>query len=612
MERFLAFRWDPGLAAGAAQVERWLDGLRAARESWTEVLACAGLRVLLMRPPGGDVRTVAISDGSGIVIGPIFARGEGGTGRLSELDRHQLVGLLPGTEGRDAQRCWGSFVVIARDGISGDTHLVRDPCGSLPCFLTRSHGVDIACSYVGDLAALPGLAFSIDWTAVQAFLVHEYFITHHTGLRDVREVLPGQRVTLHAGGRSTAAWTWNPSRIASEPRRQTFDDARTQLRAIADDCFQAWGRTHDRVAVRMSGGLDSTIVANLLTRNTAAAVTGIHLIGRGYEAYELTLARLAARHAGIALVELELTESTADLGPVLAGPLLPRPTGQILGAAADKMMADACHALGCDSVMTGHGGDSLFLQRSIAGDAFIDFVRLNGLSRGLGRVAYETATLAQRPLRRVVGEACAYLIGRRTWEPLAFLDAPDAVHKRFLPDDIIDRLPPAYLNTDWLDETRHLPPCKGVQVRGVIALRNYHSLMSIGLSFDAVQPLISQPIVEFCLRTPAYLFGHEGIDRSLERSAFADLAPDRILRRHLKGFINHHLTEDLTANAATLLEFLIEGNLVSNGLVGRTSIEALFGAEEAIPARSLEPILSLLAAEAWVATWKAQPVVRPN
>lgn len=606
----MAFRWDPGIAAGAVQVERWLDGLRAARECWMQVFACEGLRVLLMRPPGSDARTALIGDGSGIVLGAVFSRGQGQMGRLSQIDRGQLAGLLSRAEDSDAQPCWGSFVVIARDVTSGDTHVVRDPCGSLPCFMTRSHGVDIACSFVGDLAALPGLAFSIDWTAVQAFLVHEYFITHHTGLRDVREVLPGQRVTLHAGGASTSAWTWNPSRIASEPQRQTFDDARTELRAIADDCFQAWGRTYDRVAVRMSGGLDSTIVANLLTRNTAAAVTGIHLIGRGYEAYELTLARLAARHAGIALVELELTQSTADLGPALAGPLLPRPSGQLLGAAADKMIADACSTLGCGSVMTGHGGDSLFLQRSIAADAFIDFVRLNGLSRGLGRVAYETATLAQRPLRRVIGEVCAHLIGRRTWEPLAFLDEPEAVHKRFLPADIVDRLPRVYINTNWLDETRRLPPCKGVQVRGVIALRNYHSLMSIGLSFDAVQPLISQPIVEFCLRTPAYIFGHQGIDRSLERSAFADLAPDRILRRYLKGFINHHLTEDLTANAATLLEFLVEGNLVSNGIVARSSIEALFATEEAIPARSLEPILSLLAAEAWVTTWKAQPVVR--
>lgn len=122
--------------------------------------------------------------------------------------------------------------------------------------------------------------------------------------------------------------------------------------------------------------------------------------------------------------------------------------------------------------------------------------------------------------------------------------------------------------------------------------------------FDAVQPLISQPIVEFCLRTPSYIFGAGGVDRALEREAFRDVLPEEVYRRHLKGFINHHLTHDIAENANALCEFLSEGRLVASGLVERKRVLDLFDGSTAVSAASLEPILSLLAAEAWVTTWQ--------
>ena len=48
-----------------------------------------------------------------------------------------------------------------------------------------------------------------------------------------------------------------------------------------------------------------------------------------------------------------------------------------------------------------------------------------------------------------------------------------------------------------------------------------------GVRLDAIHPFISQPLVEFSLRTPAFMFGDGGEDRALERRAFGDLAAVR-------------------------------------------------------------------------------------
>lgn len=452
MDRFVAFRWDTTSAEATARTGLWLVALQRANPGWVEVSTAPGFRVVAFQSDKASHVTAPTSNACGVIIGKVFEQGLGSRGRLTSLSAAALDDVLR-AEGRPASgRLWGSFVAIAHDAEAGTLTIARDPCGATPCFLTRAYGVDIACACVADIAALPGLTFSIDWHAVRAFLIHEYFITRHTGLRELREVLPGQRLIVDREGGVTAVMTWSPAQIAAAPNCQDFASARDELRSLAEDVFAAWGATYNHVAIRLSGGLDSSIVAAMMKRASTSRITGIHFVGRGYESFELKLARLAAARAGIALREIEMTPSTSDLSHILKVPRLPRPTGQILGASADAVLSEACREMGCDSIMTGHGGDSLFLQRAIAGESLTDYVRLNGLTRSTLRIAYETATLVQLPVFEIAGRALGQLVRRRRWQPLAFLSAPDAPFRRFLPDDSLQRLPAAYARSEWLEE----------------------------------------------------------------------------------------------------------------------------------------------------------------
>jgi asparagine synthase (glutamine-hydrolysing) len=420
----------------------------------------------------------------------------------------------------------------------------------------------------------------------------------------VRELLPGERLRLSSAGDATFSWLWTPAPFAERPRRRSPRDAQAELRSLAEDCLAAWTSDPSHIAVRMSGGLDSSVVASLASRHRTGRVTGIHLVGRGYESHELQLARIAARRAGVELIELEMEHSTADLDAVLKVPRLARPTGQILGASADTVIVQACEALGADCIMTGHGGDSLFLQRSIAGDTLTDYMRLEGYGRDFWRVAYDTAILTQKPIWNVLGGAVLRSLQQKPWQPLAFLNDPGAAYRTILTEESVAAIPASYLSHAWLEDARSLPPCKAEQVRGMVALRNYHPLLEHALRFASVQPLISQPLVEFSLSLPAYQFTDGGTDRSLERRAFSDLLPPEVATRLQKGFINHHLTDDIVANVRTLRAFVLDGQLVSNGVVSRPRAETLFSETEVGQARSLAAILNLLAAESWLASWR--------
>lgn len=406
------------------------------------------------------------------------------------------------------------------------------------------------------------------------------------------------RVTqrLHTGAPVRTAWLWNAAEIAKSPNMQKFVEAAADIRATAETCIEAIASDCESIVIRTSGGLDSSIVASLAARATQARVTALHLVGHGYESYERRLARLCAAKAGIELVELEVTGPALDVDGMFGTPRTARPSRQILSRSVDRPLIAACQNVQADCIMTGHGGDGLFLQRSLTSNAFSDHLRLEGLRPSTSRVAYECASLLEESIWSVLTRGLSFCFGVKRWDPVGFLD-----------DGLSAGLPPLdldYLRHDWLEEARSLPPGKAEQLRSIVALSLYSPMLGHGLAFDAVNPLASQPMVEFALRTPAYRLIEGGADRSLERAAFADLLPPEILRRTQKGFINHGLQSDIAQMTTPVREVLLEGRLVNEGHVDRTLIELLLSDAHSVNDAELDTLVTMLAVEAWLISWR--------
>jgi asparagine synthase (glutamine-hydrolysing) len=118
--------------------------------------------------------------------------------------------------------------------------------------------------------------------------------------------------------------------------------------------------------------------------------------------------------------------------------------------------------------------------------------------------------------------------------------------------------------------------------------------------------LMSQPVMETCLRIPAYVWITGGRDRSIARRAFADVLPRAIIRRTQKGLADRYNRRMLDRNAKFLREMLLDGLLVRAGLLDRAKIEDFTRPDSMSASFEYNEVLRRhLCTEIWARRWSA-------
>lgn len=120
---------------------------------------------------------------------------------------------------------------------------------------------------------------------------------------------------------------------------------------------------------------------------------------------------------------------------------------------------------------------------------------------------------------------------------------------------------------------------------------------------EPVQPLMSQPLIELCLRIPTYVLTNSGWDRAIARRAFRTEVPREILRRRSKGGLEENVQEILMGNLRAARELLLDGHLVSAGLLHRGRVEEALSDRPTRTAATMAEIFDHLATEAWLRRW---------
>jgi asparagine synthase (glutamine-hydrolysing) len=603
MDRFVAMVWDETDPSRLGQVNAWSEILQRRSPKWKRMLDRPGLRVFSYHHRGDHPVVTRWQNDEGIVIGVLFERGQENKGRVQRLDCHATA-RVTASDGKELIRgYWGNYVALWRDPGTHMTTVLRDPFAAVACFMTRQNGVELLFADVEDVADLPGLAFTIDWTFLKAFLIWQYFATRHTGLNEIKEVQAGQRMEIAPDGEKSFSWAWNAAEIAADVNPQDFDAAKAELRETAEACFTGWGREYRNILVRVSGGIDSSIVLNLVSRFSDARITAHHLVGVDYEAYELKLARLAAAMAGVTLLEPDVPVE-ADLRRMLDVPRLARPVMQMMSSEASDVVARDAAALGADCVMGGHGGDQLFMQRGGGGHMLADYLQLKGLSPGFWRVAYETAVLTRRSTWKAIGDAIDSAILRRRWNPYAFLNEEGRNRDRLLTEEVVQLVDEAYFLHPWLPLSENLPRGAAGRVQEIVGMQEYHSRLATGAPRDTLYPLVCQPLAEFALRTPSYILGKDGLDRAVERRAFEDLVPGEILRRTNKGGTMRTVLAHWKQNLPFCRDLILGGAFAAHNWIDVAKAETMLTQDYVTSGKGGLFLHPLVVVEAWVARWR--------
>jgi asparagine synthase (glutamine-hydrolysing) len=398
--------------------------------------------------------------------------------------------------------------------------------------------------------------------------------------------------------RSTA---WSPAAIAREAY-QSEGEARAAIRRAAEAAVRHWTKQYRTIALDLSGGLDSSILLGLLTRYGGQAETvAVNYVTDGEEGDERRYARAAAALHGVRVLDQVISvEAASDLAA--AGDRLLRPSVRALSAGYDRLGGQILRSLSADAFATGTGGDHLFYDH-LGADAAADYLHLHGPTVGVVRTAHQLAQISRSTIWDGLGAAAASAFGiapnRRSLLFTANPFAADAV----VASAAFDRFAHPWLAS----AIGKVPPAKLRQILNLCELQRHYWRYGRADVADELHPLVSEPLITACLKTPAYMFGAGGVQRGLARQAFADLLPRSVLERRTKGGNTRLWVQVMLRHLPLLKELLLEGKLASAGYLNRALLEKTLQPTALTTNPDFAPLVNCITAEMWLQEWVVGP-----
>ncbi len=480
---------------------------------------------------------------------------------------------------------WGDYVTIiaGRDGAS--VIAARSPSGGVHGFRTRRDGLVFLCSHAELLCDLGIAAPAIDWDFAAQHLAFSHLHGSATGIAGIDEIMAGERIVERGSGCERQS-LWSPWTFAAPERRiDDFDQAAHRVRKAVLLAVDGLVAPDMRVALELSGGLDSSIVAAALAARGRPAFA-INLVTPTGEGDERRYARAVSEKTGIELFELPVA-GEIDLTRVEPR-IEARPGMLAMLRLADRGFAAIGRKQDAAAFVNGTGGDCIFCSLGTTAPA-VDRLRARGIGPGLAAAIGDVArvhdsniwTVARMVMRR-----------RRRGPPSPIWPR----NRHFLNGD---RLPAAPAFHPWLDEPPDALPGTRAHIHAILA--SYAHLDGYGRHAVApsIFPLLAQPVVEACLSVPSWLWVAGGRDRAVARTAFQADLPRIVAERRTKGAMDAFCARTFALNRGRLRQFLLDGRLAGAGLLDTGAIEAYLARPFANRDQLFYHLLPIVDAELW-------------
>lgn len=607
MFRYIALVWNVANEQQSGTAES-LDG-RLRAQHWTPALVGKGLRVFCADAATGMLRVLTLANGAGVILGTLFERNrdidDDAPSRRATPSERGTRAILNSQGQWLIENCWGNYVALLSDASAGIVRVVKDPSGTLPCFKTELEDVTLVFSHVGDCIELGAPRFAIDRTYLRTRVLG-FSSLEQSALEGVDQIRRGECVEIDPAARPvirSRSFYWDPFNFLQAQR--TIEDpkrAAESMRATVRSCTQALSGGHASLLHRLSGGLDSSIVAGCLGRASTqpriACYTYFNPYGRSDER---PWARLAAEHTGFEHLEYPIVPAEISFADLVR----PRPAPEPLPLLAYLMRSTVEHRLAAErkatAVFTGDGGDSGFCSDSFA-YAVTDYLRRHGPRLDALRLASDVALRTERSTGAVLLSSMRrWLFGARMREQMPALLMGSQLVNPHLRDGFA--IPDSYPHP-WFSQLGHVP-WDVIRRVGVLVLTPefYNVTDAAGPEPEIVSPLYAQPAIELFLRIPIHIHAEDGRDRGLARRAFAREVPQQILQRQWKDRAPGFHSELLLRNLDRVRELFLDGVLVQEGLLDRAAVEAAFAVgpskTEVLPAE----IYRHLDVEVWARYW---------
>ena len=560
----------------------WVSAADAS--GWGVLLAHRRLSILDLSPAGAQPMVDPVTGHVVVFNGEIYNFDDLRRRLVSEGQKFKSTGDTAvmlralGLHGPDAVS-WlrGMFAFACWDPKQRRLLLARDPLGIKPLYLARASDRDASWSvaFASELRAL--LASNLlgtphlDPQAVASGVWNGFVVGPGTAVRGIDLLLPGRMIEFDGNGKESRYEDfWCIPNCAPDP---TMDE--DGLAAVLEDGLRLHLISDVPLAVFLSGGVDSSAIANLAQR---AAQSPIHTFTLAFEEQELNegpIARRIAAAIGTQHHEVVLTEGRFVENLEAALDSLDQPTFDGLNA---YYMSHSIRAAGFTVALSGSGGDELFGGYS----SYRDLPVLQRWSRRASWVPGGLQVMAAKLASRLLCGSGKTMPPQTRWAKLPdmidrgedLLALYQLAYALFLPEFQRELLAPGFAEalTDGLPlamrrrisaETRARTPLSAISVMeqrlflGERLLRD-NDVASMASSLEQRVPLVDQVLFESVDRLPdqarhlplgrkAILrrIGLRGLDPALfERPKSGFVLPfDRWIRRGLKDAMDRTLRD---------------------------------------------------------------------
>lgn len=611
MYRYFVLIWNQADTRASTDAAFMAQRLRDSSSDWHKVLDLPGLIAFDADARGTHAASRAQATScetrvlggrpEGVVFGRMFRRGfEFQSHALNEPIDPDEAERIAVTGGRHLIDCyWGRYVAVIR---APGAAIIRDPTGGLPCFEGSCRGVRWIFSDIQACLSLGLMPYSINWKYVASFVAYSALQIRETGLCEISEVQPGERVAFD-GDSTTRELLWSPSVIASTDRIESRRLAEEAVRATVEQCIHAWTSLHRSLVLNLSGGLDSSIVLScLLSAPNRPRLTCLHYYAPGSNEDEREFARLAARDGSAELVECALDPEATRLEGLSNIRPFPKPWFYLYDLMHSPVEAGLLNDRGATSVFSGAGGDGLFVQAR-ADLAIADFLSSHGFSPGVLQVALDASRINRTSLWPTLADGVRRYLRRRSRSVLTDMAGaralvPPGILSAAREDDSLFHV--------WIEAAKDATPGLLWQILCLSVPAPFYESFGGPTDLERTSVLMSQPLMELCLRIPSYVWISGGRDRAVARRAFANVLPAEIVRRTQKGAIDRHNRRLLDENAAFIREMLLDGLMVNAGLLDREKLALYMSPDTSSAGYEYNEVLRQhLCTEMWLRRWSA-------
>lgn len=472
----------------------------------------------------------------------------------------------------EAYRRWGADAVKRFEGMwafalhdpERDTLLLsRDRFGEKPLYLwTRPEGLYFA-SEIKALAAMAGEKPAVNLGQIRRYLVNGYkslYAAGETFHEGVSEFPAGTLAEVRGDGVVAPKAYWS---LGFAPVEMTLDEAVEQARKHVIDAVEYRLRADVPVAVRLSGGIDSNVIAGVAQNVLGRKVTAFSVLDDDPR-YDETASIMRAvdyfgcDHHAIRIPKRGFMDRLEGLIDYFDGPLM------TISYYLHALVSEEIHQAGFKVSLGGTGADELF-------SGYYDHY-LFWLASQRDRKDFETLVAEWR------GTYGRFVRNPFLQNPRAFIEQPTSRDHIFLGAERFA----AFLREPFSEphRERHFAddPLRGrmlneLFVETVPVMLHEDDLAAMAYSVENRAAFLDSRLAEFLSTVPTRHLIHDGLPKYLLRKAGEGIAAPEIMENPRKQGINAPVT-----NMIDVTDLAVRSAILDNSpfydIVDRTKVEA--------------------------------------